>query len=102
MKLWLYIIYVLSKISWWLIACDLTLSFVAHLQSIAWPYLKIWSSLPRAANLTILFSGKYACVGLKLKNIPGLWKQLQVSKQHMQKYSNDPRLKEIFRTRLEK
>ena len=101
MKLWLYNIYVLSKISWWLIACYLTLSFVEHLQCIALPYLKIWSGLPRAANPTILFSGKYADIGLKLKTIPGLWKQL-VSKQHMQKYSNDPHLKEMFRTCLEK
>ena len=51
------------------------------------------SDLPRAAtDPTILFLGKNVDVCLKLKNIPGLWKQLQVSKQHMQKYSNDPRL----------
>ena len=79
----------------------IALSFVEHLQSIALPYLKIWSGLPRAVNPTILFSGKYVDIGLKLKTISGLWKQL-VSKQHMQKYSNDPHLKEMFRTCLEK
>ena len=82
MKLWMYNSYVILKLSCWLIVCDLSLGFTEHLQSLVLPFLKKWSGHPRPANPTILFSSKCNDVGLKLKTIPGLWKQLQVVKHH--------------------
>ena len=100
-KLWMYNSYVIPKLSWWLIVCDLSLDFAEHLQSLVLPFLKTWSGLLRPANPTILFSGKYTDVGLKLKTIPGQGKQLQVAKHHMQKNSADQRVKDLYATRLE-
>ena len=102
MKLWMYNFYVIPKISWWLIVADLSFDFVEHLQALVLPYLKSWAGLPRPANPTVLFCGKYTEVGLKLKTIPGLWKQLQVAKQHMHRNSADDRINNIFATRLQR
>ena len=81
-KLWLYMYqhFIIPKLSWYLTALDLTLTFVKRLQAKATKtkYLKKWPGLPQSANTAILFLGKYGRAGLHITSIVTYWRQMQL------------------------
>ena len=95
-KLWLYHHFCTTKLSWFLLINDLTLTFVKDLQATALKYLKSWSGLPRCANSALLFVGDRSRFGLRVRNLETLWKQQQNVKLSLLRSSNDDRCKAVL------
>ena len=101
-KLWLYQHFIIPKLSWYLTALDLTLTFVKRLQAKATKYLKKWSGLPRSANTAILFLGKSGRAGLHIPSIVTYWKQMQLVRLDILKHSADVRCCRLYDNLLQR
>jgi hypothetical protein len=69
--------------------------FGKRLETIAQPYLKIWAGLAESANATMLYLPKEQ-KGLGLKNLAVVFTQLQVSKMHILKHSQDVKIQQLY------
>ena len=99
-KLWLYNHHIVPHSSWWFTTLQLSLSFAKYLCSEVLPFLKKWCFLefiPRDANPSVLFCGSKSRPGLRLKRIPTVWKQSRVSVLQLLKYSNNTRVRSLFK-----
>ena len=101
-KLWLYQHFIIPKLSRYLTALDLTLTFVKRLQAKATKYLKKWSGLPRSANTAILFLGKSGRAGLHITSIVTYWKQMQLVRLDILKHSADVRCCRLYDNLLQR
>ena len=101
-KLWLYQHFIIPKLSWYLTALDLTLTFVKRLQAKATKYLKKWSGLPRSANTASLFLGKSGRAGLHITSIVTYWKQMQLVRLDILKHSADVRCCRLYDNLLQR
>ena len=95
-KLWLYHHLCTTKLSWFLLINDLTLTFVQELQAIALKFLKSWAGLPHCANSAVLFVGERNRFGLCIRNIEALWKQQQHIRLSLLHSSTDHRCKAVL------
>ena len=95
-KLWLYHHFCTTKLSWFLLINDLTLTFVQELQAIALKFLKSWAGLPRCANSAVLFVGERNRFGLCIRNLETLWKQQQHIRLSLLHSSTDHRCKAVL------
>ena len=95
-KLWLYHHFCTTKLSWFLLVNDLTLTFVKDLQATALTFLKSWSGLPRCANSAALFVGDRGRFGLQIRNLETLWKQQQNIKLSLLRSSGDHRCQDVL------
>ena len=95
-KLWLYHRFCTTKLSWFLLMNDLTLTFVQELQAIALKFLKSWAGLPRCTNSAVLFVGERNRFGLCIRNLETLWKQQQHIRLSLLHSSTDHRCKAVL------
>ena len=86
-KLWIYENHILTRISWEFIIYCFLISFAHNLQ-VATQYWKRWASLPKCANLSILYR-KRENKGLQLKELTTHLKCIQLVKYNILKYSVD-------------
>jgi len=99
-KCWIYNSLLTSKLSWDLIIYNLPMSFLKELESICTRYLKKWLGVTKTITVSVLYRRKDH-FGLSLKRLSDLYKSLQVSKGQALKNSEDPKVREVFKHRLE-
>lgn len=101
MKLWIYNNYIVSVLCWQMMIYDPAKVLGTKLETIARPFLKLWSGLALSANDTMLYL-PMSEKGLGLKNLSIVLKQLQVSKLHILKHSEDPKVRQLYANKKEK
>ena len=95
-KLCLYHHFCTTKLSWFLLINDLTLTFIQELQAIALKFLKSWAGLLRCGNSAVLFVGERNRFGLCIMNLETLWKQQQHIRLSLLHSSTDHRCKAVL------
>ncbi|KAL5264224.1 hypothetical protein ACHWQZ_G005344 [Mnemiopsis leidyi] len=100
MKCWIYNNLLTSKLSWDLMIYNLPVSFVKDLEAICTRYLKKWLGLTKSITVSVLYRKK-DYFGLNLKRLTDLYKLLQVTKGYTLKNSEDPKVREAYKSREE-
>ena len=95
-KLWIYEHVIVPKMMWMLMVHDLSVSFVRHLDKLALRYVKKWMQLPRAADTTVLFTGKRRGL-LRLRKLQTVYKQMQVVRLDILRQAADENVRAVFR-----
>jgi hypothetical protein len=101
MKLWLYQFSVLPFMSWPLMIHDFDLSFVESLCIETNDVLRRWAGLHVGTDAGCLYRCKES-LGLGLTSLVCHFKQLQVSKCHLLKYSVDPDIRDTYEAQAER
>ena len=102
MKIWFYAFYIVAKICWPLMVYSWSVTKVQELDSCATQYLVKWSGmLSRGANKSF-FWRRRRDFGLYLRKPSTLFKQMQIVKYHLLKYSLDPKMRELYSARLKR
>jgi Reverse transcriptase (RNA-dependent DNA polymerase) len=98
MKLWLYQFYALPRLSWPFMINDLDKSYALELQRIVNPTLKNWAGVGRTVENGVLFRSKKN-FGLGLTAISDHYQHMQLVKCELLRNSNDPTVRELYKTR---
>ena len=98
MKLWLYQMYVLPRLSWPFMINDLDRSFALDLQRAINLTLKKWAGVYRTTENGVLFCSKKH-FGLGLTSISDHYQRMQLVKCDLLRTSEDPSVKELYKTR---
>eukprot|EP00026_Physarum_polycephalum_P004010 Phypoly_transcript_04027.p2 GENE.Phypoly_transcript_04027~~Phypoly_transcript_04027.p2 ORF type:complete len:132 (+),score=14.46 Phypoly_transcript_04027:747-1142(+) len=100
MKLWIYNNYIVAVLSWQMMIYDHAKVWGKRLEEAANPFLKIWAGLAYSATPGMLYQPiEQKELGLKSLNI--VLSQLQVSKFHLLKHSQDPKVQALYNYKKE-
>jgi hypothetical protein len=100
MKLWIYNNYIVAVLSWQMMIYDPARVWGKRLEQAANPFLKIWAGLAYSATPDLLYLPQDQ-KGLGLKNLSIVLTQLQVSKFHLLKHSQDPKVQGLYNYKKE-
>lgn len=100
-KLWVYNFYATSLLSWELMIYDFARTVGNDLEVLVQPFLKVWAGLAETANANMLYLPTKE-KGLGLKNLSTSFVQMQVSKMHLIKHSQDEKLRALYDNKKEK
>jgi len=100
-KLFLYEHFIVSRLSWFFLVHDLSLTFARELDDKVIPRLKKWAGLYRSADLGALFRNRDH-LGLQLTSISYHYKHMQVVRSCLLSTSIDPLIQQIFHRKTER
>jgi len=100
-KLFLYEHFIVSRLSWFFLVHDLSLTFARELDDKVIPRLKKWAGLYRSADLGALFRNRDH-LGLQLTSISYHYKHMQVVRSCLLSTSKDPLIQQIFHRKTER
>ena len=90
-----------SRLSWFFLVHDLSLTFAQELDDKTIPHLKTWAGLYRSADLGVLFRSREH-LGLQLTSIAFHYKHMQVVRSCLLSTSLDPLVQQIFNRKSER
>ena len=99
MKAWIVNHYVCSKLAWSLMVQNFSDTETKKWQAHIHRRYRKWFGLAKSAEGSILYR-THEHFGLKLKSLPEMREQLQVTKWHIMKYSKDDESKNMYHYRL--
>ena len=101
MKAWITNHHVCSKLSWVLLIHNFPRSQADEWQKCIQSYYRKWMGLAKSAEPSILYRSR-CNFGLKFKHLGEMQDQLQVTRWHIIKSSNDPNARKLYAHRLKR
>ena len=101
MKAWITNFHICSKLSWVLMIYNFSNSQAERWNDLTHSMYRKWMGLAKSAEASILYRSRVH-FGLQFKHLREMQDQLQVTKWHIIKYSDDPNAKRLYEYKLKR
>jgi len=99
MKAWITNHHICSKLAWYLLVYDFSVTQANTWQALIQRYFRRWVGLAASSEASVLYRSNEH-FGLNFKHLGDMLQRLQVVKWHIMKYSQDKTCRDLFQYRL--